>query len=194
MTAALEVRGLVKAFGGATGIGVAVLPSVPAQQRLWCVATAVLVWAATVIILTFVFRRAGLDNVLDTMRHDRQVAIALGIRVRKIRLMLFLLSGAVAAAGGYLYVAFKQYVTASTFGLDMAVLVFVMVLVGRRYGALATITGACVLGLTPELLRIPAWQIPLRAGGLASLGVAEIWPLLFAAIIIAISRFSAAHD
>jgi branched-chain amino acid transport system permease protein len=174
---------MVHGLGGASGIGVSILPSVSGQARLLAVAGICVAWTVISGVLVYTFRRSGLSAVLDTIRHDVQVAAVLGLPVRKIRLNLFVLSGILAAGAGCLYVVFKQYVAPSSFGLDVAILVFVMALVGRRHSPTGTIIGACVLGLTPELLRIPAWRIPVRIGGLDAISVAEIWPLLFAVVV-----------
>ncbi len=174
---------MVERFGGANGMSVSMLPSLSGPTRLRALAAICVAWAVLTGTLAYTFRRSGFGAVLDTIRHDAQVSGLLGIPLRKIRLQLFVVSGMVAGGAGCLYVGFKQYVTPSSFGLDLAILVFVMALVGRRYGAAGSVVGACVLFLTPELLRIPAWRIPVRIGGLDAISAPEVWPLLFALVV-----------
>jgi branched-chain amino acid transport system permease protein len=185
---------MMPTLGGASGIGVSVFPSLSGQARLGVVAGISVAWAVLTGLLLYTFRRSGLGAVLDTIRHDPQSAGVLGLHVKRIRVQLFVLSGIVAAGGGCVYVLFKQYAAPSSFDLDLAILVFVMALVGKRRGLGGSVLGACVLFLTPELLRIPAWRLPVRIGSLDSITVAELWPLLFALVIIRLAWVRADVD
>jgi len=175
-------------FGGASGISLSPLPMLSPDVRLWLLAGFSIFCALLTSLTIVIFRKSGLGAILDTIRHDPQGAASLGFNVRKIRYWLFVWSGLVAGAAGALFALFNRFVSPSTFGVNFAILVFVMALVGRKSSPFGGIFGACALYMTPELLRLPSWRIPVGVGGLDSISASEVWPLAFGLVVVGLAR------
>jgi len=175
-------------LGGSVGVAVRSLPDIDASTRSWLIGAVACAGLLFLVSAFLYLCRSGVGSILDTIRHNAEIAEAAGFNVRKIRYVLFVVCGIVAAMAGSLYALFTQYVAPSAFGWDSAILIFVMALVGEKKSAWGAILGGCVLYIVPQFLRLPDWRIPLGLNSLNAISVAEVWPLIYAVIIMGMAR------
>lgn len=93
--------------------------------------------------------RSPRGRVVQAIRNNEQRAELLGFDVRRYRLVVFTLGGALAGLAGGLFAAWGSFITPQTFALQPAVLVVIWVLVGGRSSVFGAFTGVFfVEGLT----------------------------------------------
>jgi branched-chain amino acid transport system permease protein len=112
------------------------------------------------IYIVYSFKKSKYGRQCLALKSDELAAAAMGINTNKIKLIAFMLGGALTAFAGAIYVYFTTYVEPMGFGwlksADWIIIVFV--------GGLNSLTGAVVSGLflgsLPELLRFASiWRI-----------------------------------
>ncbi len=112
------------------------------------------------IYIVYSFKKSKYGRQCLALKSDELAAAAMGINVNRVKLIAFMLGGALAAFAGAIYVHFTTYVEPMGFGwlksADWIIIVFV--------GGLNSLTGAVVAGLflgsLPELLRFASvWRI-----------------------------------
>jgi branched-chain amino acid transport system permease protein len=89
-----------------------------------------LVWALIAIIIGFWFKESKTGLRLRAARDDEAAALAVGINVRRDRLVAFTLSGFLLGIGGALTGLQTGGFTPSVFYLDATLLILVMVVIG----------------------------------------------------------------
>jgi branched-chain amino acid transport system permease protein len=110
-------------------------------------------YVGVVVLLLTVINRSGIGRAFDTLRQDETVAVALGISVIKYHALAFVLSGAIAGAGGAL-LAFNTYsIHAEQFGFPLLVAALAAVVLGGRTSVLGPMVGAALLAVLPEIAR-----------------------------------------
>ena len=110
-----------------------------------------LVIITLLIIFTLVDSRAG--RAIMAIRDNRIAAESVGIPITKYKMMAFVLSAALAGAGGALYSLNYSTVVPSQFNYNTSILILVYVVLGGIGNMRGSIISATVLVLLPELLR-----------------------------------------
>ena len=82
--------------------------------------------------------RAGVEN--------REMVEALGYRIRRLFVLVFVAGAALAGIGGVMWAAYQEVVTVSI-GAEMTVLVFIVVIIGGLGSVTGCFTGAVLVGL-----------------------------------------------
>lgn len=90
-------------------------------------------------------------EVIATRDHE-SVAATLGTPVLRLRVSLFMLGSVVAGVAGAVFVAWKGFATPDTFGLELAIGVFLMLIVGGVDSLWGPVLGAAFYVYIPEWL------------------------------------------
>lgn len=134
-------------LGGALG-----LYGVPLNTKLWHV-------LALLAILVYAFAhletsRFGL--AFRAVRNDPVAAAASGIRVRRTRVLAFVMGAVICGLGGALQVSYLGVMEPDDLAFNMTVSLLLFTVVGGRDYFVGPILGAVIFTLLPELLRITA--------------------------------------
>lgn len=119
---------------------------------------ALLLYVGLVIALLAVINRTGVGRAFDAVRQDETAAVALGISVMKYHALAFVLSGAIAGAGGGMLALNTYSINAEQFGFPLLVAALAGVVLGGRTSVWGPVVGAVVLAALPELARPLAEQ------------------------------------
>ena len=111
----------------------------------------VLILITLAVIFTLVDSRAG--RAIMAIRDNRIAAESVGIPITKYKMMAFVISAALAGAGGALYALNYSTVVPSQFNYNTSILILVYVVLGGIGNIRGSVISAAVLVLLPELLR-----------------------------------------
>jgi branched-chain amino acid transport system permease protein len=113
----------------------------------------VMIIIALLVVYNLVNSRSG--RAIMAIRDNRIAAESVGINITKYKLMGFIISAAIAGAGGVLYAHNLSTVTATpaNFGYNMSIMILVFVVLGGIGSFRGSIIAAVILTLLPELLR-----------------------------------------
>ena len=155
---------LVGITGGASGI-----PTVPHfSLGPWVVASDLgyyfvawfLVLAALAIGINI--DRSGIGRALRALAADEAGAAASGINTTSYKLLIFVISAAMASVGGSLIVHFLRVIDPTVFGLQFSLDIITAVIVGGMQSVWGGVLGAVVIVALREALRLleqPAWEV-----------------------------------
>ena len=110
-----------------------------------------LVIVSLVVVLNLIHSRAG--RAIMALRDNRIAAESVGISATKYKLMAFVISAAIAGAGGALYGQAQNAIIATKFDFNTSILILVFVVLGGMGNMLGSILAAALLTVLPELLR-----------------------------------------
>jgi len=133
--------------GGALGI-----VSIPIETRMWhlVLTLAVLVGGVLYIRSTFIGR------ILEACRQDEMPAQAIGIDVARVRLVAFVVSGAICGLAGALSAHYSYFIGPSDFGLIRSIDAIAYAVLGGLGNVIGPVIGAIVYTVLPETLRFSA--------------------------------------
>jgi branched-chain amino acid transport system permease protein len=138
------------------------------RPRDWVVMLAL--FAAVTFAICHRIGESAYGRVLKGIREEDQVAKALGTNVFGYRLSAFGLTAAMAAFAGGLYSAYLTVATPSTYGFDISLKVFAMVIFGGMANLWGSVVGAAVVVFTQPLLeRQPFVNLDTRKASLLQL-------------------------
>ena len=123
------------------GWGPDAAPLSPLGMYLTVIAVAVLIYVATRALL-----RTPFGMVVDGSRMSDLKTELLGYDVRWYRLVLLVVSGAIAGVAGSLFAAWAAYINPAVFSVSEALLVPIYVLVGGRGTLVGAFVGALAVG------------------------------------------------
>ncbi len=157
------------------------LPGSPDQRWFWFVWAAV---AATTLLVANVARsRTG--RAMVAVRRNEQAATVMGIDARRIKVVAFVASSALAAVAGALYGSYKHYVGPEDWGLLVSIQYLAMVLVGGMGTIGGPVLGALAVTALPRVVEQVSGSLPLVAEGTGrGLTVAQLNQLLFGVLIV----------
>lgn len=125
------------------------------RQAYPVVLAVTLLMLATAVVLS----RSRLGRAFRAVRESDIAAMALGIPVRRVKLVAFAVSAFYAGVAGGLFATFSTYVHPDSLGFQTTITVLTMVVVGGLGSVAGAVAGALCLGLVSELLRsVPAVQ------------------------------------
>jgi len=111
------------------------------------------------VAATIVIHFSTLGRSFRAVRESEIAAAAVGIDVKRVKLLAFTLSAFFAGAAGGLYTTFSTFIHPESLGFQTTILVLTMVVVGGIGSVWGAIGGAIVFGLIAELLRqVPSYQ------------------------------------
>jgi branched-chain amino acid transport system permease protein len=133
---------------------------VPVQLFSFAICLAALVYAAVKFLITGRF-----GHMLAGVRENELRMELLGYDTRKLKLVVFVIGGAIAGAGGALFVAWGTFVNPSLFSLSQAALVVIWVMVGGRGSLLGAFVGVVLVQYISDAADIVvSEQTPLVLG------------------------------
>ena len=119
----------------------------------------VLLAAALMLALALAVSRSRLGRAFRAVRESDVAASALGIPVRRIKLIAFALSAFYAGVAGAMFAMFSTYIHPDSLGFQTTITVLTMVVVGGLGTTSGAVLGAVGFGLVSEMLRsAPAVQ------------------------------------
>jgi branched-chain amino acid transport system permease protein len=118
-------------LGGGTGISLRGLNIYPREMRLTLTYWLTLAFAILMLLLLFFLLRHRAGVALQAIRDDEEAAASLGVRVRQLKAVLYVLAGFGCGAAGALLVANTLFIQPhSIFSVNWSAYMIFMVLVG----------------------------------------------------------------
>jgi branched-chain amino acid transport system permease protein len=111
------------------------------------------VFTAATLLLLWRITNSPFGRVLRAMRDDEVAIQGLGKNITAAKVIVFVVSGALAAAAGALYAFTFNYIFPDNFTLVESVFIFTLVVVGGAGTLRGSLVGAVVVVLLPEALR-----------------------------------------
>lgn len=114
-----------------------------------------LVWTVAILLLIFslniIHSRVG--RALRAVHGSEVAAQAMGVNVSQLKIQVFVLSAIYASVAGTLYAHFVTFISPSSFGLFVSILLLMMVVIGGGGSIWGALLGAGILTVLPESLR-----------------------------------------
>lgn len=146
----------VAVTGGANGIAGIPRPSILG----WTPSTdsEYLALAGSVAVLCYVvlngLKRSAIGLQLRAVRDDDVAAASVGVKTSRLKLFAFVLSSAIAAFGGSLFVGLLGVASPESFNVGESILFLVMIVIGGLGSFGGAAVGAVLITVAPEYLRI----------------------------------------
>ncbi|MFZ0062024.1 MAG: branched-chain amino acid ABC transporter permease [Pyrinomonadaceae bacterium] len=134
----------IEAVGGARGYsGIPIVKSF-----FWIFLIAILTITIVYNIVNSAFGRA-----LISIREDELAAEAMGVNTTRYKVMAFVISSAMAGAGGVLLAHFDGYLNPKSFEFIKSFEILIMIILGGLGSIVGSVLGAILLTVLPEALR-----------------------------------------
>ncbi|MBA3243505.1 MAG: branched-chain amino acid ABC transporter permease [Acidobacteria bacterium] len=134
----------IESVGGARGYsGIPIVKSF-----FWIFLIAVVTIAVVYNIINSAFGRA-----LISIREDELAAEAMGVNTTRYKVLAFVISSAMAGAGGVLLAHFDGYLNPKSFEFIRSFEILIMIILGGLGSIVGSILGAILLTVLPEALR-----------------------------------------
>src|ERR1700749_3520587 len=134
----------IEAIGGARGYS-----GIPIVKSFF--------WIALVAVLTIVvvhnIVHSAFGRALISIREDELASEAMGVNTTRYKVMAFVISSAMAGAGGVLLAHFDGYLNPKSFEFIKSFEILIMIILGGLGSIVGSILGAIVLTVLPEALR-----------------------------------------
>jgi len=119
----------------------------------------VVVMALLMLVLTIIISRSRLGRAFRAVRESEVAAMAMGVPVRRAKIVAFGLSAFYAGVAGSMFATFSTYIHPDSLGFQTTILVLTMVVVGGLGSIAGAVGGAIAFGLISEVLRqTPSYQ------------------------------------
>jgi branched-chain amino acid transport system permease protein len=125
-----------------------------------------LVVLLVVIIVLYHINQSRIGRAWRALREDALAAEAMGIPIRRLKLMAFALGAAIAGLSGSIFAAWQTAVFPSNFDVTLLITLYAMVVLGGVGSLRGALAGAFILAVVPEMLRSPDTARVLFYGGL----------------------------
>ena len=134
----------IQAVGGARGYS-----GIPIVQRFfWIFLIAVLT-----IVIVYNIVNSAFGRALISIREDELAAEAMGVNTTRYKVMAFVISSAMAGAGGVLLAHFDGYLNPKSFEFIKSFEILIMIILGGLGSIVGSVLGAILLTVLPEGLR-----------------------------------------
>ncbi|MGO9771017.1 MAG: branched-chain amino acid ABC transporter permease [Roseiarcus sp.] len=160
-----EMPGVLGGTEGITGIPPFSLGGWSAESRM---SKYYIVWVSAVLAYVSLARLGAshFGRVARSLRDSETGATAIGVNLIAAKVRIFAVSAVYMGFAGFLYAHFMQYISPTSFGFNVTILVVSMVVVGGLGDATGVLVGALVLSLLPQLTRDYVGVEPVIYGGL----------------------------
>lgn len=105
----------------------------------------------TIVVSRIIHSRIG--RAVGAIKCDDLAAGVMGINVKNIKIMVFIVSSAIAGMAGGFYAHYISFIDPTTFNYNKSVQIMSMAILGGMGSIPGSIIGAIVLTVIPELLR-----------------------------------------
>ncbi|HVF57075.1 MAG TPA: branched-chain amino acid ABC transporter permease [Pyrinomonadaceae bacterium] len=134
----------IEAVGGARGYsGIPIVKSF-----FWIFLIAVLT-----IVIVYNIVNSAFGRALISIREDELAAEAMGVNTTRYKVLAFVISSAMAGAGGVLLAHFDGYLNPKSFEFIRSFEILIMIILGGLGSIVGSILGAILLTVLPEALR-----------------------------------------
>src|ERR1700704_4691235 len=134
----------IEAIGGARGYsGIPIVKSF-----FWIFLIAILT-----ILIVYNIVNSAFGRALISIRDDELAAEAMGVNTTRYKVMAFVISSAMAGAGGVLLAHFDGYLNPKSFEFIKSFEILIMIILGGLGSIVGSILGAILLTILPEALR-----------------------------------------
>jgi branched-chain amino acid transport system permease protein len=134
----------IEAVGGARGYsGIPIVKSF-----FWIFLIAILT-----IVVVYNIVHSAFGRALISIREDELAAEAMGINTTRYKVMAFVISSAMAGAGGVLLAHFDGYLNPKSFEFIKSFEILIMIILGGLGSIVGSVLGAILLTILPEALR-----------------------------------------
>lgn len=117
---------------------------------------------AVCIFIVWSIRKSHFGRDSLAIRGNEMAAKSTGINIFKHKMIIFLISAALAAFAGVLLAFYNRYIDSNSFGWMISVTWIIIVFFGGRDSLFGTILGGIILLVLPEVLRFASeWRITL---------------------------------
>lgn len=172
------VRDVIRNWKSVTG-GAGTLNGIPIQASLPGLAAVAII----AVVIAYLFQLSRRGRLGRATREDRIAAEALGVNVFRERLVSFIVSAAVAGAGGAMYAAQLGAIASDTFYLQLTFLVLAMLVIGGMTSIWGAVIGTLTVTVIQEGLRtlqnLPALSGLPSGTSLVLVGIALLVVLIF---------------
>jgi branched-chain amino acid transport system permease protein len=114
-------------------------------------------WIFLVAVLTIVIVhnivRSAFGRALVSIREDELASEAMGVNTTRYKVMAFVISSALAGAGGVLLAHFDGYLNPKSFEFIRSFEILIMIILGGLGSIVGSVLGAILLTVLPEALR-----------------------------------------
>ncbi len=115
-----------------------------------------LVW--TLVLISFAVCERLVDSrigrALRAIHDSEKAASAVGVDTSRLKLLVFVFSGVMAALAGFLYAHMMSFISPSSFGFMVSIRLVTMVVIGGMASVWGSLFGAALLTLLPEWLHV----------------------------------------
>jgi branched-chain amino acid transport system permease protein len=155
---------LLGGYNGMTGVPpIGYRDSLPLTSAQFLAVT--MIFAAAVAVGLRVLLRRPFGRVVVAMRENEERTELLGYDVRRYKLLVFTLGGAIAGIAGAGYAAWGQFMNPAVFNLQQAALVVIWVLIGGRRSLLGAFVGAFLIQWITTSVATSGSLTPFILGG-----------------------------
>jgi branched-chain amino acid transport system permease protein len=134
----------IEAIGGARGYsGIPIVKSF-----FW-----IFLIAIVTIVIVYNIVNSAFGRALISIREDELAAEAMGVNTTRYKVMAFVISSALAGAGGVLLAHFDGYLNPKSFEFIKSFEILIMIILGGLGSIVGSVLGAIVLTIMPEALR-----------------------------------------
>lgn len=134
--------------------------------RLFAFASGIAVY----IGLHFLLNRTRMGLLIRAGVENREMVEALGFRVDRLFIAVFMLGSALAALGGAMWAGYETLITPALGG-EMMVIVFIVVIIGGLGSIQGTLLGAIMVGLTANYIGFLAPKMALASNMLLMMAI-----------------------
>jgi branched-chain amino acid transport system permease protein len=125
------------------------LNGIPRLTNLWVI----LGWLAVTLVVCWRLKHSSVGRSLMALRENEMAAACIGVDRARTRLIAFSLSAFFAGVGGALWAHLLTNLTPSSFGLALAFMLVVMVVIGGSGSLVGAIVAAVAIMVLREVLR-----------------------------------------
>ena len=113
----------------------------------------VLIVTTLVVVVLLRLQRSRIGRAWNYIREDEVAAEAMGIDVRSMKLLAFVLGAALAGIAGSIYATKMMIISPESFTFWESIVLFTIVILGGMGSIPGVIVGSAVMMVLPELLR-----------------------------------------
>ncbi len=109
--------------------------------------------AVVVFAIAYRIGESPLGRILKAMRDDELATLAIGKSVLRYKVLVFCVSGGLAAVAAALFAHYQAFINPFSFNLDRSIFLVALVVLGGTANPLGTVVGAFLFVGLPEVLR-----------------------------------------
>ena len=111
------------------------------------------VGTAAVFAVAYRIGESPLGRVLKAVRDDEVATLAIGKSVLRYKVLVFCVSGGLAAVAAALFAHYQAFINPFSFNLDRSIFIVALVVLGGTANLVGTVVGGALFVGLPELLR-----------------------------------------